>query len=71
MEPLEDFLRPDELAKDLILLLRGGVYDEDVSRLQGQAAQLDRRFTYQGGKCFGSRYSQPRLTPRLTCSPHI
>jgi len=52
-ERLEDALRPDDGADDLVLLLRGGVYDEDVSGLQYQAGQLDRRFTYQGGRCFG------------------
>jgi hypothetical protein len=52
-ERLEDVLRPDQVAEDLVLLLRGGVYDEDISRLQQQAAELDRRFTYQGGQCFG------------------
>ena len=41
------------MAKDLALLLRGGVYDEDISRLRDQAAQLDRRFSLQDGPCFG------------------
>lgn len=52
-ERLEDVLRPGEGADDLVLLLRGGVYDEDISRLQDQAAQLDRRFSFRDGACFG------------------
>ena len=52
-ERLEDVMRPDGAAEDLVLLLRGGVYDEGISRLQQQAAELDRRFTFKGGSCFG------------------
>lgn len=52
-ERLEDVLRVGEAADDLVLLLRGGVYDERLLRLQQQAAQLDRRFNYRGGPCFG------------------
>lgn len=52
-ERLEDVLRPDEVANDLALLLRGGVYEEGLERLQEQAAQLNRRFSFEGGACYG------------------
>jgi hypothetical protein len=52
-ERLEDFLRPDEAAEDLVLLLRGGVDENDVARLQRQARDLDRRFSWRGGSCYG------------------
>lgn len=52
-ERLEDVLRPDEVGEELVLLLRGGVYDEDLTRLRKQAADLDRRFAYRGGTAFG------------------
>jgi hypothetical protein len=52
-ERLEDVLRPDEVADDLMLLLRGGVHEADVARLQRQARDLDRRFSWRGGPCYG------------------
>ncbi len=52
-ERLEDVLRPDEVANDLVLLLRGGFYEEGLERLQEQAAQLNRRFSLEGGDCYG------------------
>jgi hypothetical protein len=33
-ERLEDVLRPDEVADDLVLLLRGGVHEGEIARLQ-------------------------------------
>lgn len=36
-----------------MLLLRGGVYEEGLGRLQEQAAQLNRRFCFEGGDCYG------------------
>lgn len=52
-ERLDDAVRPDEVADDLVLLLRGGVYEEGAERLQAQAAQLNRRFSFEGGECYG------------------
>jgi hypothetical protein len=52
-ERLEDVFRPDDLADDLVLLLRGGVYEDDVARIQQQARDLDRRFSWQDGSCYG------------------
>lgn len=52
-ERLEDVVRPDDPADDLVLLLRGGVYDDDVARIHQQARDLDRRFTWCGGPCYG------------------
>lgn len=52
-ERLEDFVRPDEIADDLVLLLRGEVHEDDVVRLQRQARDLDRRFSWRGGSCYG------------------
>ena len=52
-ERLEDFVRPDEIADDLVLLLRGGVHEDDVVRVQRQARDLDRRFSWRGGSCYG------------------
>lgn len=52
-ERLEDVLRPDEVAEHLVLLLRGGVYEEGLERLRVQAAQLNRRFSYENGPCYG------------------
>jgi hypothetical protein len=52
-ERLEDVLRPDEVADDLVLLLRGGVHEGEIARLQRQARDLDRRFSWRGGPCYG------------------
>ncbi|MHB8188512.1 MAG: hypothetical protein ACYDDU_21065 [Dermatophilaceae bacterium] len=52
-ERLEDVVRQDDLGDDLMLLLRGGVYEDDVARIQQQAHDLDRRFTWRGGPCYG------------------
>jgi hypothetical protein len=51
-ERLEDFIRPDEIADDLVLLLRGGVHEDDVVRLQRQARDLDLRFSWRGGSSY-------------------
>lgn len=51
-EPLEGVLRHEESA-DLVLLLRGGVHEEGLERLQEQAAELNRRFSFEGGDCYG------------------
>jgi hypothetical protein len=50
---LESVIRTDEAADDLVLLLRGGVHAREVERLQSQAADLDRLYTWRGGPCFG------------------
>lgn len=52
-ERLEDFVRPEETSAKLVLLLRGGVHAEHVDRLQDQAGQLNRRFSFEGGGCYG------------------
>lgn len=52
-ERLEDFLRPGESATDLVLLLRGGVHDDGIERLREQAAELNRRFCFEEGDCYG------------------
>jgi len=52
-EPLEGVLRPEECADELVLLLRGGVHEEGIVRLQEQAAERNRRFSFAGGDCYG------------------
>lgn len=52
-ERLENVLRPESTDQEPVLLLRGGVHEDGLTHLRRQAAQLDRRFTYQGGPCFG------------------
>lgn len=46
-------MRSDETPEDLVLLLRAGDQDDSVERLQQQAARLSRRFTLEGGECYG------------------
>jgi hypothetical protein len=50
---LEDVLRHGEVAKDLVLLLRGGVHREGMERLQEQAGDMNRRFSFEGDDCYG------------------
>lgn len=52
-ERLEDVIRPDEVAGDLVLLLRGGVHADGIDRLRDQASELNRRFSLEGGDCYG------------------
>lgn len=52
-DALEDVVRSDESTDDLVLLLRGGDDGDDVDLIRRQAARLNRRFTYEGGPCFG------------------
>lgn len=52
-DALEGALRPDELAEDLVLLLRAGDEDDDVDLLKRQALRLHRRYTYAGDDCWG------------------
>lgn len=52
-EPLEGALRPDEVADDLVFLLRGGVHKEGIERLRAQAGELNLRFSLNGGDCYG------------------
>lgn len=50
---LEAFIRSADVADDLVLLLRGGVHADEVLRVQQQSRDLDRRFTWRGGPCYG------------------
>ena len=52
-DALESVVRPDEGPDDLVLLLRAGDTEDDVAPLKRQAARLNRRFTYEGGECYG------------------
>lgn len=52
-DALDDAVRPDELADDLVLLLRAGDEDDDVDLLKSQALRLHRRYTYGGEDCWG------------------
>lgn len=52
-ERLEDVIRPGEVADNLVLLLRGGVHAEGIDRLRDQASELNRRFSFGGGDCYG------------------
>jgi len=49
----EEVIRPGEVAADLVLLLRGGVHDDGILRLQEQAGDMNRRFSLEGGDCYG------------------
>lgn len=50
---LEDEIRPDEAADDLVLLLRGGEVGDNVERSKQQAARLNRRYTLKCSECHG------------------
>ena len=52
-ERLEDVIRPGEVAEDLVLLLRGGVHTDGIDRLRDQAGEMNRRFSLEGGDCYG------------------
>ena len=52
-ERLEDVIRPGEVAEDLVLLLPGGVHAEGINRLRDQASEMNRRFSFEGGDCYG------------------
>lgn len=52
-DELESVLRPNESPDDLVLLLRAGSAGDDVDLLKRQAVRLNRRFTFEGGECFG------------------
>lgn len=52
-DALESVLRPDEMSDDLVLLLRAGDGDDNVELLQRQAVRLNRRYTFEGGECYG------------------
>lgn len=66
-DALEGALRPDELAEDLVLLLRAGDEDDDVDLLKRQALRLHRRYTYARDDCWGisvfaaTEDSEPRV----------
>jgi hypothetical protein len=50
---LEDVLRGTESPDDLVFLLRAGDQDDNLDRLQHQAARLSRRYTLGGVDCYG------------------
>ena len=50
---LEDVLRGTESPDDLVFLLRAGDQDDNLDRLQHQAARLSRRYTLGNVDCYG------------------
>lgn len=50
---LESAIRAGEVPDDLVLLLRGGVHDDELRWLRSQAADLNRAYTLRSGPCFG------------------
>jgi hypothetical protein len=70
-ERLEDVIR-DELSDDLVLLLRGGVYEHDLTRIRLQAQDLDRRSTWRGGPSYGvSVFASTPLTEVRVLAEHM